>query len=73
MKSPSPYLTALKSPGNLITMLKVSAIYEQKVEEDMRNVNVMLEPVLLVIIWLGVVFIALAVILPIYNLVGSVN
>jgi hypothetical protein len=26
MKTPSPNLTALKSPGNLITVLKVSAI-----------------------------------------------
>lgn len=32
-----------------------------------------LEPVLLVVVWLGVVSVALAVILPIYNLIGGFN
>lgn len=47
--------------------------FEQKTEESIRNLPVVLEPVFLIIIWLGVLMVALAVILPIYSLVGNLN
>lgn len=47
--------------------------YEAKSEITSKNLSVILEPVLLVIVWVGVVFVALAVILPIYSLIGGIN
>lgn len=52
---------------------KVAENYEGKTEITTKNLNVILEPILLVMVWLGVVGVALAVILPIYSLVGGIN
>lgn len=60
--------------GTLVGILqKVSAQYEEKTETTAKNLSVILEPILLVIVWLGVVAVALAVILPIYSLVGGLG
>lgn len=60
--------------GNLAeTFLKISATFEERTENTTKNVTVILEPILLVIVWLGVVAVALAVILPIYSLIGGLN
>ncbi|OGE86661.1 MAG: hypothetical protein A3J48_01835 [Candidatus Doudnabacteria bacterium RIFCSPHIGHO2_02_FULL_46_11] len=55
------------------TLLKIGEIYDAKTEITIKNLSVILEPILLVIVWLGVVGIALAVILPIYSLLGGLN
>lgn len=55
------------------TFLNISSTYEGKTELTTKNLSVILEPILLVIVWLGVVAVALAVILPIYGLVGGLN
>lgn len=58
--------------GSLVSALQtVSKTYEDKSETTTKNLSIILEPILLVIVWLGVVTLALAVILPIYKLVGS--
>ena len=63
-----------QSSGNLSTILKkISENMEIKTEVSTKNLSVILEPVLLVVVWLGVVGVALAVILPIYSLVGGIN
>lgn len=51
----------------------IADTYEAKIDTTTKNLAVMLEPLLLVIVWLGVVAVALAVILPIYSLVGGLN
>ncbi len=53
------------------TLLKIGETYEAKVEVSTKNLTVILEPILLVIVWFGVVGVALAVILPIYSLIGN--
>lgn len=53
------------------TLLKISQMLETKADISTKNLTVILEPVLLVIVWLGVVAVALAVILPIYSLIGG--
>jgi len=53
--------------------LNISANYESKTELTTKNLSVILEPLLLVVVWLGVVAVAMAVILPIYSLVGGLN
>lgn len=60
--------------GNLAgTLIKIGEMYEIKTETTAKNVSVMLEPILLVIVWLGVVAVAVAVILPLYSLIGAIN
>lgn len=58
--------------GNLSeTLLQIGRLYEDKSETTTKNLAVLLEPVLLVIVWLGVITVAIAVILPIYSLIGG--
>ncbi len=55
------------------TILDIGAIFEDKTETTTKNIAVVLEPILLVIVWLGVVAVALSVILPIYSLIGGLG
>lgn len=67
-------IVAGEQSGNLPgTLLKIGENFEAKADIATKNLTVILEPILLVIVWLGVVAVALAVILPIYHLVGSLN
>lgn len=67
-------IIAGEKSGKLSVALKtIGENYEAKSEVTSKNLSVILEPVLLVIVWLGVVFVALAVILPIYSLIGGIN
>ena len=60
--------------GNFISILgKISGIYEDKIDQTSKNLSVILEPILLVIVASGVLFLALAVVLPIYSLVGGID
>jgi type II secretory pathway component PulF len=60
--------------GNLAEMLlRISAMYEQRTDQSTKNLASILEPILLVIVWLGVLAVAVAIILPIYSLVGQFN
>lgn len=56
-----------------LTLQKIGKVYEVKSDTTTKNLTVILEPILLVIVWLGVVAVALAVILPIYSLIGGFN
>jgi type II secretory pathway component PulF len=55
------------------TMLKIGEMYEAKTDITTKNLSTVLEPILLVIVWLGVVGVAFAVVLPIYSLIGGFN
>ena len=55
------------------TLQKVHLAYEARIDMTTKNLTVILEPILLVIVWVGVVFVALAIILPIYSLIGGLN
>ena len=60
--------------GNLSEVfLKFGQVFEEKTETTAKNLTPLLEPVLLIIVWLGVVGVALAIILPIYSLIGGLN
>ena len=52
---------------------KIGNSFQAKSEASTKNLTTILEPILLVVVWLGVVGVALAVILPIYNLIGGFN
>ncbi len=67
-------ITAGEESGTLPqTLVRMGEKYEAKVDETTRNLSVLLEPFLLVIVWIGVLMVALAVIMPIYSLVGQVG
>lgn len=67
-------LIAGEQSGRLAdTFLRVGELFEEKTEDSSKNLSVILEPVLLLIVWISVVGIALAVILPIYSLIGGLN
>lgn len=60
--------------GNLNkTLIKVGKALEAKSDTTTKNLTIIMEPILLVIVWAGVVSVAFAVILPIYSLVGGLN
>ncbi len=74
---PSPIqqlLIAAAQTGNLSeTLLRVGQVYEERSDNTSKNLVTAMEPILLFIVWLGVLGLALSVILPIYHLVGGVN
>lgn len=53
------------------TLIKIGQNYETKTENTAKNLVILLEPMLLLVIWVGVLGIALAIILPIYSLTSS--
>ena len=55
------------------SLIKIGKLFEAKTDITTKNLSVVLEPILLVIVWLGVVAVALAIISPIYSLVGGLN
>lgn len=65
-------IVSAERSGNLSNiLLEISKTYEERSETTTKNLSIILEPILLVIVWLGVVAVAVAVILPIYSLVGN--
>jgi len=60
--------------GKLSSMLlRIGSLFERKTDQSTKNMASILEPILLVIVWLGVVAVAVSIILPIYSLVGQFN
>ncbi len=55
------------------TLLRIGSRFEMKVDETTQNLSVLLEPFLLVVVWIFVLLLALAVIMPIYSLVGNIS
>ncbi|MBD3300463.1 MAG: SH3 domain-containing protein [Candidatus Moranbacteria bacterium] len=65
-------IIASEQSGRLASvMLTIGEMYEEKNEDSTKRLATMIEPILLFIIWVGVVFVAMAIILPIYSLVGN--
>lgn len=54
-------------------LLTVGRTYEQKSSITTANLEAILEPILLVIVWIGVMMVAVAVIVPIYSLLGGLQ
>ncbi|HNX10948.1 MAG TPA: type II secretion system F family protein [bacterium] len=67
-------ILAAETSGNLPNvLLKISSSFEEKVSGTSKNLAVLIEPILLIIVWLAVLAVAVAIFLPIYSLVGSFN
>lgn len=71
---PRQLIESSEKSGSLAdSFLRINTFYEGKVEETVKNLSTLFEPVLLMIVWVGVALIALAVILPIYSLIGDLT
>ncbi|MDH4358870.1 MAG: type II secretion system F family protein [Candidatus Berkelbacteria bacterium] len=55
------------------TLISIGEMFEEKTDISTKNLATILEPVMLFAIWLVVLFVALSVIMPIYNLIGGFN
>ncbi len=60
--------------GNIDETLQyIGNFYEDEVDATAKNLSTLLEPILLIVIGLIVAFVALAIISPIYGLIGSIR
>lgn len=58
--------------GSLPEVLQhIGGTFEKKTETTTKNLSVILEPILLFIVWGGVILVAVAVVLPVYSLIGN--
>jgi type II secretory pathway component PulF len=65
-------ITAGEESGKLPEVLEqIGERYEEEAEQISKNIAILLEPALLIVVWVGVVFLAVAILLPIYSLVGN--
>ena len=55
------------------SLISVGKIYESRSEISTQNLEATIEPILLIFVWVGVMGVAIAVILPIYSLVGGLE
>lgn len=53
--------------------VSIGELYQFKADVSSKNLTVILEPLLLLVMGVGVLFLALAVVLPIYSLVGGIG
>jgi MSHA biogenesis protein MshG len=67
-------IVAGERSGSLPEVLEtVGRTYEQKSDVSTANLEALIEPILLVIVWIGVMLVAIAVIVPVYSLVGGLQ
>jgi type IV pilus assembly protein PilC len=62
-----------KSGALVETLQDIGKIYEEKADVSTKNLEIVLEPLLLSIVWLGVLAVSIAVIVPIYSLIGGLE
>ncbi len=55
------------------SLLTIGKNYEEKSALTAQNLTVVLEPIMLIIVWIGVAMVALGVILPLYGLIGGLQ
>lgn len=53
--------------------LYLADFFEEEVDDEAKNLSVVLEPIILLIVGLAVAFVALSIISPIYQLTGSIE
>ena len=67
-------LSSAEKSGKLAeTLIRISTLYEAKLENTSRNLPLVMEPIILIFVGLGVALFVLATILPIYNLSNIIN
>lgn len=54
-------------------LLEIASFYENEVENKTKNLSIIIEPVLMIIIGSGVGFFAISMISPLYSILGSID
>lgn len=73
-----PYMVQMVKVGEQTgkldeSLLKASEYYEREVEQSVKTLTVLMEPIIMVILAIGVGFLIFAVITPIYNLLSEIQ
>jgi len=73
-----PYLVQMVKIGEQTgkldeSLIKSSEYYEREVEQTVKTLTTLMEPIIMVILALGVGFLIFAVITPIYSLLSSIK
>lgn len=55
------------------TLIKASEYYEDEVDQSVKMLSTILEPVVLVVLGVGVTFLIISIIMPIYQITNSIN
>ena len=55
------------------SLLRASDYFEREVDQTVKNLTTLLEPFILVVLGIGVAFLIIAIITPIYGLVSSIQ
>ncbi|MCL5438447.1 MAG: type II secretion system F family protein [Patescibacteria group bacterium] len=55
------------------SLMRVSEYYEREVDQSVKNLTTAMEPIIMVILGVGVAFLIISVITPIYNLTSSIQ
>ena len=67
-------ISAGEESGKLVEVLDtIGSKFEEEAEQISKTIGILIEPILLIVVWAGVVFLAVAILLPIYTLVGNFN
>ncbi len=54
-------------------LLKIGDLYQKKNDLTVKDLGTVFEPILLIIVWIGVAFFAVGVIMPIYSILGNIS
>jgi type IV pilus assembly protein PilC len=54
-------------------LLQISLIYEEEIENKTKNLSVIIEPVLMVVVGIGVGFFAISIISPLYSILNNIQ
>ncbi|MCL5433263.1 MAG: type II secretion system F family protein [Patescibacteria group bacterium] len=55
------------------SLMRVSEYYEREVDQSVKNLTTAMEPIIMIILGVGVAFLIISVITPIYNLTSSIQ
>ena len=55
------------------SLMKASEYYEREVEEKVKTMTTLMEPIIMVLLALGVGFLIIAIITTIYNLISNIS
>ncbi|MCA9378854.1 type II secretion system F family protein, partial [Candidatus Dojkabacteria bacterium] len=55
------------------SLAKIGEVYKERVDISIKNLLTLFEPMILIVVWAGVAFLALSVILPIYSVFDTFN